>query len=375
MFRRIRAIIIKEFYHIVRDPRSLAIIFAMPVLMVLLYGHALNMDITNIAIGVIDYDHSDESRALLRDFTSSKYFDIRYHLRDRDEIEALMRKGEIKAAVVIPKGFGNDRATKTEAHVQLIVDGSDPTFGNASLNYANALLTMYSLKNSPSAGAGRELSVLPIDLQERFLYNPDLKGANFIIPGLVAVILMMVCALLTSITISREKETGTMAILLVSPVRPLEIIVGKVIPYVLLSIVDAVFILVFAKLVFDIPLHGDLVLLVGLSVLFIYCALGIGLFISSVAPSQQVAMMAALVATILPSIMLSGFIFPIFSMPAPIRMLSSIVPAKYYMIIIRGILLKSSTFDILKNQALFLALLGTFFLLIATVRFKTRTNS
>jgi ABC-2 type transport system permease protein len=369
MFKRIRAIITKEFYHILRDPRSLAIVFAMPVMMVLIYGHALNMDITHIAIGVIDYDHSNESQAVIRNFSGSRYFDILRFPRNRDDLEPLMRRGDIKAAIIIPNEFGDERETQPVSHIQVIVDGSDPTFGNATVNYVNALLNTYSLKNPIIA------KLVPIDLSERFLYNPDLKGANFIIPGLVAVILMMVCALLTSLTISREKETGTMAILLVSPVKPYEIVVGKVIPYVILSLLDAIFILVFAKLVFKIPIRGDLELLLGLSILYIYCALGIGLFISSMAPTQQIAMMAALIATILPSIILSGFLFPIFSMPAPIRALTAIVPAKYYMKIIRGILLKSSEFSALKTEALFLVLLGTFFLLLAIARFRTRTHS
>ena len=248
------------------------------------------------------------------------------------------------------------------------MDGSDPMFGNATVNFSNAIITSITLDNFNAQ------NLMPIEVRERFLYNPDLEGATFIIPGLVAVILMMLCALLTSITISREKETGTMDVLLVSPIRPMEIIVGKVIPYVGLSLLDAIFILVFAKVAFNIPFKGDMGLLLGFSILFIYCALGIGLFISSVAPTQQVAMMAALVTTIMPSILLSGFIFPIFSMPAPIRAITYIVPAKYFMNVIRGILLKSSSFGILKSQALFLVLLGTFFLLIATARFKTRVK-
>jgi ABC-2 type transport system permease protein len=190
----------------------------------------------------------------------------------------------------------------------------------------------------------------------------------------VAVILMMVCALLTSLTVAREKEMGTMNVLLVSPVKPIEILLGKVIPYIVLSLLDAIFIIVVAKLIFNIPLRGDLLLLFGLTILYVYCSLGIGLFISSVAPSQQIAMMAALVATIMPSILLSGFIFPIFSMPDIIKGVTYIVPARYYIEIIRGVLLKASTFDILKGQVLFLFLLGTFFIIIASARFKTRAE-
>jgi ABC-2 type transport system permease protein len=274
----------------------------------------------------------------------------------------------VRAALVIPKDFGLNLRRGPSAEVQLLVDGSDPTYGQAITNYANAITTLYSLGN-PAAARG-----IPLEVREQYLFNPDLKSSNFIIPGLVAVILLMVCALLTSITLAREKETGTMDVLVVSPVHSLEIVVGKVIPYVGLALLDAVFILSFAKLVFDIPLHGNLVLLLALSVVYIYCAMGIGLFISSMAKTQQVAMMAALVATIMPAIMLSGFLFPIFSMPAPIRAITYIVPAKYYLEIIRGILLKSSTFDLLMVQTLFLAGLGTLFVLLSSLRFKTRVH-
>ncbi|MFA6471333.1 MAG: ABC transporter permease [Candidatus Latescibacterota bacterium] len=368
MIRRLFAIIHKEINHILRDPKTLMVLFLMPATMVVLFGFALNMDITHIPVAVIDHDNTPESRAFIRAFTGSKYFTAAYRIDDVSEVENLFKNRSIKAAIVIPNGFGKDFTTRPEVDYQLLVDGSDPTYGQAVTNYASAIATSYSLSNP---GAAR---LVPIEIRDVFLYNPDLKGSNFITPGLVAVILMMACALLTSITIAREKETGTMDVLTVSPVRPIEIMVGKVIPYVGVSLIDAVFIIVFAKLVFNIPLRGDLVLLLGLSVVYVYCALGIGLFISSIAKTQQVAMMAALVATIMPSILLSGFMFPIFSMPAPIRIITYLVPAKYYLEIIRGILLKSSTFGILQNQVLFLAILGTAFIVIASLRFKTRVN-
>lgn len=368
MIRRLYAIIRKEFHHILRDPRTLGVLFLMPVIMVLLYGYALNMDIDDISLAVEDRDRTPESRAFLRAFTGSDYFTVIAPAENAARVDDLFRRRKARAALVIPKGFGEDMRHGPRADVQLLVDGSDPTYGQAVINYANAIAILHSLGNPAAA------RLIPIDIREQFLFNPDLKSSNFIIPGLVAVILMMVCALLTSITLAREKETGTMDVLVVSPVRPIEIVVGKVIPYVGLALLDAVFILAFSKLVFDIPLQGNLVLLLGLSVVYIYCAMGIGLFISSMAKTQQVAMMAALVATIMPSIMLSGFIFPIFSMPAPIRAITYIVPARYYLEIIRGILLKSSTFDLLAGQTLILAVLGTVFVILSSVRFKTRVH-
>ncbi len=368
MIRRLAAIIRKEVYHILRDPRTLGVLFIMPVMMVLLYGYALNMDITNIPVAVNDRDHSPRSREFIRAFTGSRYFTVAEYIESTDRVGELFRTRSVRAAIVIPKGFGDDFGVRPETPVQILVDGSDPTYGQAVINYAGAIAASYSLD---SPGAAR---LVPVQVREQFLFNPDLKSSNFIIPGLVAVILMMVCALLTSITLAREKETGTLDVLVVSPVRSFEIVFGKVVPYVVLALVDSVFILAFSKLVFDIPLRGNLPLLLGLSVVYIYCALGIGLFISSVAKTQQVAMMAALVATIMPSIMLSGFIFPIFSMPAPIRFISNIVPAKYYLRIIRGILLKSSGFGELREETLFLAAFGTLLIVIASLRFRTRVR-
>ena len=253
--------------------------------------------------------------------------------------------------------------------MQLLVDGSDPTYGNALVNYASAIANMASIERMSGGGGA------PFDIRQQFLYNPDLEGSHFIIPGLVAVIMMMVCALLTSLTIAREKETDTMDVVLVSPVHPMEILVGKVAPYLVLALADAVFILIFSKIVFDIPFRGDLMLLFGLSIIYMFCALGMGLFISSVAPSQQIAMMAALVATILPSILLSGFLFPIFSMPKIIQPFTYLIPARYYMEIIRGILLKASPFPLLVNQTIFLAILGTFFIVLATIVFRKKAGA
>jgi ABC-2 type transport system permease protein len=368
MIRRLLAIIRKEFYHIHRDPRTLGVLFLMPAIMVLLYGYALNMDITNIPIAVNDRDSTPRSREFIRAFTGSKYFTVGEYAGGTEQIGELFRTRAVRAAIVIPRGFGEAFGTEPEADVQLLVDGSDPTYGQAITNYAGAIAATFTL-TGPAA-----VRLAPVQVREQFLFNPDLKSSNFIIPGLVAIILMMVCALLTSITLAREKETGTMDVLVVSPVHSFEIVFGKVVPYVGLALLDSVFILAFAKLVFDIPLRGDLALLLGLSVVYIYCALGIGLFISSVAKTQQVAMMAALVVTIMPSMLLSGFLFPIFSMPAPIRAITAVVPAKYYLDIIRGILLKSSTFGALKEETLILAFIGTLLAVLASLRFRTRVH-
>jgi ABC-2 type transport system permease protein len=367
MLKRLLAIIKKEARHIFRDPRTLSIVIAMPIMMVLIYGYALEMDLTDIRIAVIDQDRTPDSRWLTERFEASEYFDVVLRPERVSDVHGLFIDRKIHAALVIPPGFARAYTNLPSAAVQLLVDGSDPTYGNAVINYTTAV--------TANAVTVSVEDVFPLEIRNRFHYNQSLEGSHFVIPGLVAVILMMICALLTSITITREKESGTLDVVLVSPIRPGEVIIGKTIPYILLSLVDAVFILVFAKIVFDIPLRGDLTLLLGLTILYIYCALGIGLLISSIAATQQVAMMAALVATILPSMVLSGFIFPIFSMPLPIRIITHIVPARYYMEIIRGILLKSSPLSMLLHQAAALGFLGTFYLIVATIRFqKGRTT-
>jgi len=366
MLKRIFALFKKEIRHILRDPRTLAVVFALPTFMVVLFGYALNMDVKHIPIAVVDRDGTPASRELARAFSASSYFDILRHAASADEVEPLLKDGLVRAALVVPRGYQEARATGRSVAVQVLVDGSDPTYGAITVNYASAITYSFTIDTAANA------SLVPFEVREKFLYNPDLEGADFIIPGIVAVILMMVCALLTSITISREKETGTMDILLVSPVHPREIIIGKVLPYIVLGLLDAVFILVFARLVFHIPLRGNLLLLTGFGVVYIYCALSMGILISSMASTQQVAIMAALVASVLPSIMLSGFIFSIFSMPQPIRILSYLVPARHFMIIIRGILLKANTARTLFDSVGALLVLGTVFLGIATARFKTR---
>ncbi len=359
MIRRVAAIALKESRHIMRDPRMLAVIFIMPVFMVILYGYSLKMDVDNIPIAVLDEDRTQASRELVRSFGASGYFDIIIHPQDRKTFDRLFQAGEIRAAIVIPEGFQTDRIAGPAAPVQVIVDGSDPMYAGAVANYSQAI----------AAAVSGPDTALPLDIREQYLFNPELEGSHFIIPGVVAVVLMMVCALLTSLTVAKEKETGTIDMLLVSPVRGYEIIIGKVIPYIILAIVDAVLVLAISKAIFDIPMRGSLVLLFWLTLLYVYAALGIGLFISAMAASQQVAMMAALVATIMPSIVLSGFIFSIFSMPAPIRAVSWIVPATHYIRIIRGILLKGSDAAELAADTGMLAIIGTVFVVLAMVRF------
>ncbi|MBN1543016.1 ABC transporter permease [candidate division KSB1 bacterium] len=363
MVSRIAAIMIKEFFHILRDPRSLAIIFLLPIIMILLFGYAITFDIREIPLGLLDHDRSTESRALAQSFAASGYFRIVKILSNPSEIETAIRRREIWAALVIPADFEKSRQTHA---VQVVIDGSNANTAIIIGNTAQALLLDYSLTRL-------QTPMNPLfRIEPRILYNPALKSTNFIVPGLVAVFLLMVCALLTSITIAREKETGTLEQILVSPITALEIIIGKTTPYIILGFLVAVAVLIFAKVVFSVPFRGKPLELMVLSLFYIYASLSIGVFVSTRVRTQQVALMVSLVGTLLPSIFLSGFIYPIASMPHFLRILSLVVPARYYLQIIRGIMLKGIGFNELVWYAAVLFLFGSVLLGISIKSFQTK---
>lgn len=366
MSSRILSIIRKEILHILRDTKSVFIIFMMPVIMVVLYGYAITFDIKDIKLGIIDRDHTPASRALVEKLTASEHFKLRARIENAHQVENLMMQRRIVAALVIPNGYGKSLQTRPNTIVQVLIDGSNANTATIVSNYFNFIITGYSIQlNSTILRA-------PITTEPRIWYNPDLKSANFIVPGLVAVLLMMICAMLTAITISREKETGTLEQMLVSPVRGFEIIIGKVVPYILLSFLVAGIVVVFAQIIFNVPFHGSVIVLMLFSIVYIYASLAIGIFISSRVSTQQTALMFSLLGTLLPSILLSGFVFPIASMPKVLRILSYIIPARYYLTIIRGIILKGIGANYLYAQVIYLFVFGSLLLMISIKRFSTK---
>jgi len=364
MHNRIRPIINKELIHILRDPRSLTIIFILPTVMILLFGFAITFDIKDIKIAILDQDRSHASRQAVELFTNNKYFKITADLANRGQIEPLMMERTIVAAIIIPESFGADLVAKPAAPLQVLIDGSNANTATVVINYITTALASYNMDLNPGAH-------FPVQIQPRIWYNPDLNSTHFIVPGLLAVLMMMICAMLTSITIAREKETGTMEQILVSPIRSYEIIIGKVAPYIVVAFVVASVVLAFAKIVFAVPIRGNLLLLAALSLVFIYASLSLGVLMSSKARTQHVALMISLVGTLLPSILLSGFIFPLFALPKFLQALSYIVPARYYLVIVRGIMLKGIGFEYLYLPTLYLFLFGTILLLISMRNFKT----
>ncbi len=365
--RRILAIAHKEMLHILRDPRSLSVAILMPAAMVLLFGYAIDMELNNLRVAILDRDRSPDSRALIREMTSSGFIVEAKRLHDRSEIDPGFRRREFYAAIIIPQGYAASLATQPNTRVQAIIDGADGSTAATVALYLHAVVQRMNLDLAMEQAGGAHL---PIEARTRFLFNPQLRSADFIVPGLAAVVLMMICALLTSIAVTREKETGTLEQILTTPVAPGQVIIGKVIPYILLSAFDTVLILAVGYLVFDVPMRGSWLVLAGYSFIYLMIALGLGLVISAISKTQQVAMMLALVATLLPTMLLSGFVFAHSSMPLVLQWVGKIIPATYYLVVVRGVMLAGrSWFPLELGVMIGMAVV---LLTVAVKRFKVR---
>jgi ABC-2 type transport system permease protein len=366
---KIKFIAMKEVRHILRDPRSLIIAIFMPVVMTFLYGYAINLDIKNIKMATIDFDNSIMSRELARRIYNSGYFREASVQADIVDPERILKTGDANAVLIIRDGFSKALEAARNFELGLLIDGSDANLGAAAADYSNIIISQF-LKSMFPPG----YDIPGVRISPQILYNPDLKSSHFFVPGLIAVILMMISALLTSITIAREKETGTMEQLLTSPVTPRQIIFGKVIPYIALALLDGILVLIFAVFHFGVPFIGSILLLLSFGIIYIITALSLGVLISTLVPTQQLAMMGALLATVLPSVMLSGFIFEIQNMPPVLQYLTYVVPARYFLLIIRGVMLKGSSIAFIWVEAVSLVVLAVIMFIIATVKFKLKIN-
>ena len=357
----------KEFYHIFRDKRTMFILLGMPIVQIIIFGFALTNEVKNSGIAVLDQSKDAATATLTQQIEASQYFDIEKYLYSYQEIENVFRQGNIKLVVVFPPGFNDDLQHFNKAQVQLIADASDPNVANTLTNYATAIIMDYQQRITND----RKLPYT-IDTEVKMLYNPELKGAYNFVPGVMAMVLLLVCTMMTAITIVKEKEMGTMEVMLVSPMKPLMVVVAKAVPYMLLSAVNIASILLLSVFVLEVPINGSLALLVAESLLFTIVSLSLGLLISSAAASQQVAMFISLVALFLPTVMLSGFMFPVENMPLPLRMVSNIVPAKWYYSIVRSVMLKGTGLQTVWKETLILAGMLVFFLGFAIRNFKIR---
>ncbi|MBI5642918.1 MAG: ABC transporter permease [Deltaproteobacteria bacterium] len=364
--KRVKAIARKEAIQIVRDPLSLIMAFLMPVMLLFIFGYAITMDVNQLETVVLDLDKSALSRELVSGLRESGYFKVTGYLNSQKEIDNYLDSNKAQVAISIPADFSREIKAGRSAGLQAIVDGSDSNKAAIAIGYVSAATEIYSKRISGSAGPPA------IEPKVRVWYNPELKSRNFVIPGLVAVIMMVIAALLTSLTIAREWERGTMEQLISTPVKPSELILGKLSPYFLIGFIDMVMSIMLAVFLFDVPLRGSVALLLVLSSVFLFGGLSLGILISIVAKSQLVASQIAMVATFLPSFLLSGFLFAIANMPPPLRAVTRVIPARYYVAVLKGIFLKGSPFNLLITESVLLVIFGAAVFAIANRKFKKR---
>jgi ABC-2 type transport system permease protein len=375
--RSIIHIIKKEFLQLRRDRRMLPIIFIAPVLQLIILGYAANLDIKNIRTVVCDLDRTESSRDLVSKFSNSEYFEVRDNIYSLKEIDRYLDFGMASMAIVIPRRFGSDLAAGRQPQLQVIFDGSESTYATAGIQYATIIVNTYSravMLETLARLRDRSLRIPAINPEFRVWYNPDLKSRNFFIPGILALLLMVMTTLLTSLAIVKEKEVGTMEQLIVSPIRPYALIIGKLAPFIIIGMMDIILVMLVATFVFNVPVKGSVFLLFGLCVVYLMTTLGLGLFVSTISKNQQQAMLGSMFFLMLPMIYLSGFVFPIENMPKPMQYVTYIIPLRYFIIIIRGLFLKGVGMHELWGQALILFLFGLAILGLSISRFSKKVG-
>lgn len=369
--RRLLALISKEIVQILRDPVTLMIMFVLPGFMLVLFGVAITLDIDNIRLAVWDLDRTPESREFIRKLTETGYFETVRRVESEREIARLVDGEEARVALVIPPNFERKLKAAEPSPARLVVDGSDSNTANITLSYINLIAQEYSRERLIDSFRQRGFPVervrLPVELEPRVWYNPALVSENFFVPGLIALMMMVSTTVLTASSIVREKERGTIEMLMVSPINRAELVFGKISPYFIIAFINAFILLFLSRVLFGVPFRGSLALFFALSALFLLTALGFGLFISTLASTQQVAWIICMLSTVLPSFLLSGFIFPIESMPWGIRLVTYLVPVRYFMVIVRGIVLKGVGVESLAPQVIGLAIFAA-----ATVSISSR---
>ncbi len=363
---RLRAIARKEWLQLRRDPRSMALAFALPILMLLFFGYALKWDVRDLELVVFDQDHTARSRGLVDAFEASGYFTVTGRLSSFSEIDAAVGRGDATSVLVIPPRFAADLASGRGAQLQLLLDGADANTATIAYNFADAIVDRWS---RDVVLKGRTVTI-PLNAEIRTWYNPTLESRNMIVPGLIAVIMMTIAAMLTALTIAREWERGTMEQLAATPATRLEIILGKLAPYVGIGVVDVAMIVVAGVLVFGVPFRGPVFVFFVQTVLFLVGALGLGVFISAAARSQFLATQIALITTLLPAMLLSGFLFEIEAMPRVLRFVTYLVPARYFVVVTRGIMLKGVGPSVLWVQSVFMIVFAVVGLGLATRVFR-----
>src|SRR5215469_14276872 len=367
-YRRLRAVFVKELHHIVRDSRSLAMALAVPVMMLVLFGFALSLDVDRIPTLVCDQDGTQASHDLIRQFQGSRYFTIVGFTADTDAINRAIDRNDVLMGVVIPRNYSRDAGLGQQASVQILLDGSDSNTASIALGYAETVVRNYSLalRSDMQNLRGGRAAAPPVDARMRVWYNSSLESKNYVVPGLIAVILMIIAALLTSLTIAREWEMGTMEQVLSTPLRPLEMVLGKMLAYFVVGLADATIAVLVGLFIFQVPLRDSVLMLGASTCLFLFGALFWGIFVSASARTQLQAYQMGVLSSFLPAFMLSGFVYSIETMPRAIRIITRVVPARYFVTILKGIFLKGAGVRILWEELLFLTLYGAIVLWFAT---------
>ena len=371
MIMRTLSLIRKEFLHILRDPRTLFVMLGMPIMQLVLLGYAATTDIEHLRTAILDGDKSLASRELIEAYRASNYFDIALYVESEQQLEHLVDSGQVRAGLIIPAGYGKAVTTGEQVQVAFVIDGSDPSVAStvfAASQSVGQAQSMHIMERT----MGIDPDDLPgVQVRPRVWYNPEMKSTTFMIPGLMGMLLYFFTALFTSMSIVREREQGTIEQLIVTPIKPLELIVGKIAPYVFVAFFDVLEVLAIGVFWFGVPIRGSLGLLLGLSALFLLTSLGIGIFISSVANTQQEAMLLAFL-TMFPSVFLGGFFFPIEAMPGWLQAITYVIPLRYMLVVIRGIILKGVGLQILRQEVIALIVFGVAIMLLAAARFRKR---
>ncbi|MDI1355721.1 MAG: ABC transporter permease [bacterium] len=357
----------KEFAHVLRDKKTLFILFGMPVMQILIFGFALTNEIKNSQLVIIDNSHDVATQQIITRIEASRYFETEKTMMDAHEMESAFQEGNIKMALVFPANFNETLLHENKAQIQVIADATDPNTANMLSNYVSSIIGDYQQDLNKTMEV--PYRIIP---EIRMLYNPQLKGAPNFVPGVMALVLMLVCVMMTAISIVKEKETGTMEVLLVSPFKPVLVILSKAVPYLFLSLVNVISILLLSVFALDLPINGSLLLLFAESTLFIVVCLALGIFISIKTDSQQVAMLISLMGMLLPTMLFSGFMFPIENMPMPLQVISNLVPSKWYYIIVKSIMIKGLGFSAIWKETLVLVAMTLFLFGISIKNFKIR---
>jgi ABC-2 type transport system permease protein len=361
------AFIRKEFYHVFRDPKTLLMLFGMPITLIVLFGFALTNEIKNSKIVICDLAKDLASQRIIEKIEASKNFEVQRHLSDLRQVESALKQVGIKMVLVFPANFNQDLLHLRQAQVQILADASDPNTANTLSNYASNIIRDYQQEI-----ATLQQAPLRIDTQVRMIYNPELKGTTNFVPGVMALVLLLVCVLMTSVSIVREKEKGTMEVLLVSPLNPLLVVLSKAVPYLLLSLLNLVVVLLLSVFLLGMPINGSVLLLFFESALLILTALSLGLLISNSTESQQQAMIISLMGMLIPVMLFTGFLFPLENMPKPLQIIANLVPSKWYYIIVKSIMIKGLGLAAIWKETLILLGMTTFLLLLSIRKFKIR---